>query len=285
MNKLWDGDALSSVIQRAELKISTYFCGSICNIPPIELSPTSAYLYVLRSRSVRVWHWRDGVETVVAPALLFFSTRLGHRLIPESLNQCDAQVFCSIVEFCSSFGRLLYAELSRSILNPVVEAEGLLAIIDALFAEAGAKRDGQHIVLDCLIKVAVIQALRQAIKDSVSKSGVLAGLADPRIGPVLDHLHARPGDDWTLQKMAELAGISRSRFAARFVEVVGQPAGEYLSAWRVSVIQSALLKGRPMKGLADEVGYSSASALTRAFSQVVGMSPSCWLDRVYAEST
>jgi AraC-like DNA-binding protein len=73
--------------------------------------------------------------------------------------------------------------------------------------------------------------------------------------------------------------MSRSRFAARFTQVVGLPAGEYLARWRVGLAKGLLRRGRPVKQVAIEVGYGSASAFARVFAQVVGQTPSGWLAR------
>ena len=71
--------------------------------------------------------------------------------------------------------------------------------------------------------------------------------------------------------------MSRARFAAHFTDVVGQPAIEYLAHWRLSLAQTLLTQGRQVKSIADEVGYGSPNALTRAFTQRIGQTPTDWL--------
>jgi transcriptional regulator GlxA family with amidase domain len=106
---------------------------------------------------------------------------------------------------------------------------------------------------------------------------VVAGLADARLAKALNAMHAAPERPWTLQGLADLAGMSRARFAAHFGEVVGEPAIEYLAGWRLSVAQGLLTQGRQVKSIADEVGYGSPNALTRAFTQRLGQTPTEWL--------
>ena len=77
--------------------------------------------------------------------------------------------------------------------------------------------------------------------------------------------------------LAGVAGLSRARFAAHFVAVVGQTPAAYLAAWRIALAQAALLRGRPVAVVAADVGYDSASALARAFGRIVGCSPRAWL--------
>ena len=76
--------------------------------------------------------------------------------------------------------------------------------------------------------------------------------------------------------MAERAGMSRSAFAARFRELVGQAPAAYLADWRLSLAQEQLRLGRSIKQIADQLGYANASALSRVFTQRVGRSPRAW---------
>ncbi len=80
--------------------------------------------------------------------------------------------------------------------------------------------------------------------------------------------------------MAMRAGMSRARFAAHFWAVVGETPGAYLVRWRVSVPQTLLKQGRPLKLIANLVGYANGSALTRAFTATTGTSPTEWSARM-----
>ncbi|WP_267460136.1 helix-turn-helix transcriptional regulator [Xanthomonas euvesicatoria] len=75
-----------------------------------------------------------------------------------------------------------------------------------------------------------------------------------------------------------LVGIhkSRSAFARSFHDTVGCTPGQYLQDWRIALVQRGLRQGRSLKQLADEVGYASEAALSRAFKAHVGHSPRMW---------
>ena len=77
--------------------------------------------------------------------------------------------------------------------------------------------------------------------------------------------------------MAECAGMSRSAFAVAFKREVGETPADYLAGWRLSLVQARLRKGVSLKVIAEQLGYGSASALSRAFSQKLGCSPRDWL--------
>lgn len=132
-------------------------------------------------------------------------------------------------------------------------------------------------VLDRLTEVLFVQLLRYAMERQLIEGGVVAGLADARLARALTAMHDDPARDWSLASLAAKAGMSRSRFAARFASVVGVPAMEYLTRWRVGVAQGLLRRGRPPKVVAQEVGYGRSSTFGRAFAQVVGVTSTVWL--------
>ncbi len=107
-------------------------------------------------------------------------------------------------------------------------------------------------------------------------AGLLTGLADPALARTLVAIHEAPGEPWTLTSMAEEARLSRSTFAARFAALVGMPPAEYLTSWRVTLAQGMLRAGEPVGRTASRLGYASAPAFSRAFSQRVGSSPRAW---------
>ena len=82
--------------------------------------------------------------------------------------------------------------------------------------------------------------------------------------------------DWSLDELAVLAGMSRARFALHFRSVLGATPGEHLVACRLTAAQELLRQGLRLKTVAERVGYGSASALTRAFTRVLGSAPAQW---------
>jgi transcriptional regulator GlxA family with amidase domain len=110
--------------------------------------------------------------------------------------------------------------------------------------------------------------------------GLMRGLADPRLARALTALHARPGEAWSLAAMAAEAGMSRSRFADAFRDALGQTPAAYLAGWRLAIARAELSAGKPLKTLANELGYANASALSRLFAQRHdGLSPRGWRQR------
>ena len=112
-----------------------------------------------------------------------------------------------------------------------------------------------------------------------AQSGWLAGLRDPVVGQALGALHGAPAEPWTVERLARVAGASRSVFAERFTEMVGQPPMLYLALWRMQLAARLLAEGRSVTAVADAVGYESEEAFSRAFKKVVGLAPAAWRKR------
>jgi len=90
-------------------------------------------------------------------------------------------------------------------------------------------------------------------------------------------MHKHPETSWSLEQLAQHAGMSRARFAAHFRKVVGITPFDYLTNWRLGIAQTMLRKGNSLKLIATAVGYTNATALTRVFTQRLGASPTDWL--------
>jgi AraC-like DNA-binding protein len=129
-------------------------------------------------------------------------------------------------------------------------------------------------VITRLADIVVIQALRAWIEaDPGARSGWLGALRDPLIGRAIALVHADPARPWTVEGLARELAMSRSAFAARFTELVGEPAMQYVTTWRMHVALTELQGGATVGGLADRLGYRSEAAFARAFKRVIGTPP------------
>lgn len=157
-------------------------------------------------------------------------------------------------------------------------AAGRLADVIALITdEALADRPGRDLIIDRLIEVLLVEALRfQAdVVGAAACPGLLAGLGDPQLARALRRLHADVAHPWTVAKLACEAGLSRSAFSERFGRKVGIPPMEYLIEWRMALAKDLLLGGGPpLEAVAEAIGYQSASAFSTAFRRQVGRPPS-----------
>ncbi len=145
-----------------------------------------------------------------------------------------------------------------------------LALIDM---ELDGHDRGANAVVTRLCDVLFLLLLRGA--STQETHGWLASLHDKHIGKALALIHEDPRTRWDASILAERVGMSRSRFFARFAELVGEPPAQYLSRWRATVAAD-VLRRRDMSivELAELAGYTSEEAFARMFRKHMGLSPS-----------
>lgn len=149
--------------------------------------------------------------------------------------------------------------------------------LEMIAMEVREGQPGAGLVTDRLAEVLFIRLLRAHVAALPEGSGGwLGGVRDPRVGRALAWLHRDPAADWTVAELAKRAGMSRAAFYQRFVELVGQPPAAYVTQWRIGLAQRLLAQGMGLTDVAEQVGYSSAAALSKAFKRVVGSSPGSW---------
>ena len=139
-------------------------------------------------------------------------------------------------------------------------------------------REGQpggFLMAQHLAHLMLLQALRLHLAEGSGASvGWLFALGDKHISAAIGAIHEAPAHRWTLQALAERAGMSRSTFALRFKETVGASPMEYLTRWRMLLAGDKLTNSsEPVSVLARSLGYKSESAFSTAFKQVMGCSP------------
>ncbi len=147
--------------------------------------------------------------------------------------------------------------------------------LDFLMRELRTSRPGSSLVEQHLASLILIQALRVYLSEgSNGISGWLFALSDEKISRALTAIHGDPAQRWTLQRLAGIAGMSRSLFAQRFKATVGTSAIEYVTQWRMFKATERLMDFHdPIAEIAPSLGYESESAFSAAFKRVLGCSP------------
>ncbi len=192
--------------------------------------------------------------------------RIGDEALPVTVQQ--------LIGHCSFGARdagLLVGLLPGLV---VVRGSERLGMLTRLVAEeARAERPGREVVLERLLEVLLIEAMRSDTGPAAAP-GLLRGLADARLSTVLRALHDDPGRAWTVAELARRAGLSRSTFFTRFEAQVGRPPMEYLTGWRMTLAKDWLAAGQLRSAeIAGRLGYGSAAAFATAFAREVGLPP------------
>jgi AraC-like DNA-binding protein len=187
-------------------------------------------------------------------------------------------LICGAFRFEHPAARRLVSLLPRSM---VVTAQSspasasMQGVLELMAAEAQALRPGGEAVITRLADVLVIQAIR-AWLDEVPRSdqGWLGAMQDGQIGRAIAEIHRDPARPWTVASLADVVGMSRSAFAARFTEFVGEPVMQYVARWRMHVASTWLKEDdAALAELASRLGYQSEAAFSRAFKRFTGVSP------------
>jgi AraC-like DNA-binding protein len=169
------------------------------------------------------------------------------------------------------------AALLVSLVPALVHVRGvrrLSVLVQLVAEEAGERRSGRDLVLQRLVEVLLVEALRSTSGED-APPGLLRGLADAQLSPAIRQIHDQFARSWTVAELAKTAALSRSGFFERFTRSLGLPPMEYLLAWRMAVAKD-LLRRRDLAlaEVAERVGYGSASTFSTAFSRHVGLPPS-----------
>lgn len=266
-------DRLVKLLNCFELTARVFQAGALCHSANFDAHDGLGYIHLLRHGSLKVESQSEPNFVLNEPSLFFYMNPTSHRLIPQDDN---VDMVCASFDFGTGLRNPLFQALSEVIILKLKDTPTLKTSLDFLFAEAAGQYCGRQAVLDRLIEIIIIQLLRDLMNENRLEIGLLAGLADPKLAKVINIIHAEPAQDWTLDTLADVAGMSRARFAVKFRDTVGLTPGNYLTQWRVGVAQSLLRRGKPIQLVANEVGYGSASALSRVFMAQVGLSPSEW---------
>lgn len=144
--------------------------------------------------------------------------------------------------------------------------------------EQADQRAGAQSVLNKVSELLFIEAIR-AYMDQLDSgnTGWLSGLRDPLVGRALALLHGDPARPWTLEELALACGASRSGLVGRFTHLMAYPPIQYLTRWRMQLAAKRLTEhGAKVATVAQDVGYESEAAFSRAFKKFSGQSPSEW---------
>ena len=164
---------------------------------------------------------------------------------------------------------------------------GLRATLNLLADELAGDGPGHQTVLDRLLDLLLVHALRAHLADpAAARPGWHRALDDPPVAAALARLHDDPARAWTVASLAAEAGLSRAAFARRFAAAVGEPPLAYLTRWRMRLAEELLRRpGTTLAGVALAVGYASESAFSAAFKRERGLAPAAWRRAARAEQT
>ena len=261
-------DPFAALFAHVTPRARTFFTGKLCQTVQFT---DEGHLHLLKAGALTLARAGAVDLQLDEPTLLFFPRGRVHsfRVDPDR----GADLVCATVELGGAEGNPIGQGLPALVVLPLASHPALAPICDLLFGEAFSERGGRQAALDRLFDYLLILIVRHVVESGRVATGVLAGLADPRLAKALTAMHEAPKKSWTLEDLAGIAGMSRTRFAEHFRTRIGQTPIDYLTAWRMTVARQFLARGKPVKSVALQVGYRSAAAFSRVFSRVTGQAP------------
>lgn len=267
-------DRLEALLNHFPVRARMFHSGALCGITDFSAPGEGGQIHLIRTGTMEVIHPGRPTLHVSVPSLLLYPRPIARRFVSDVQRGVD--LACAELHFDGGAANPVVGALPDVICLPLESIDGAGHTLTLLFDEAFGNNCGRHALVDRLFEVVLIQVLRHLMETGQMGGGMLAGLSHPRLRKALVTMHEQPGRAWSLEALADLAGMSRSVFAGSFRSVVGCTPGSYLQAWRVRLAQQALTQGRPLKTIAIEVGYGSEAALSRAFKAQCGATPREW---------
>ena len=261
-------DPLTALFAHATPTARTFYTGNLCQTAQFT---DVGHLHLLKAGALRVTQDGGADLELVEPTLLVLPRGRAHGFAVDPERGAD--LVCATVELGGAEGNPIGLGLPECVVLPLAAHPALGPVCNLLVGEAFSEGGGRQTALDLLFDYLLILIVRHVIESGAVSTGVLAGLADPRLAKALTAMHEAPKKPWKLENLADIAGMSRTRFAEHFRKLVGRTPIEYLTVWRMTIARQLLGKGKPVKSVAVQVGYDSAAAFSRVFSRVTGQPP------------
>ena len=211
-------DRLSSLLERFSLRADVYFQGALCGVHTVGAGDTSSHLHLIEQGTgqlVMPGCIRSPIP-ITEPTLVWLPRPRTHSL---EMNMGHAsttnRALCARVDFGLDNNPLLQA-MPPVLVLPLQQLPSLASTLDILFNEAFQPRCGSQAVIERLCELLLIQLLRYCIEHQLVATSVIAGLSEPRLAKAITAMHDRPQAHWTLDTLAQRAGMSRARFASLF---------------------------------------------------------------------
>jgi len=268
-------DRLEALLDRFSVHASLFHSGRLCGVQNIAAGEGVGQLHLVKSGQLKVRHQGLAEVEIHEPSLLLYPRALSRQFIADDSN--PAELVCADLHFDGGISNPLADALPAVTVLPLSSLFGADALLALLFEEAFDQRCGRQALINRLFEAVLIQVVRYLMETDQVDSGMLAGMAHPKLRHALIAMHENPAHAWALESLAAQARMSRSVFANRFKAVVGVTMGAYLQGWRIRLAQQSLRRGRSLAVVAAEVGYSGEAALSRAFKSQCGVSPRQWL--------
>lgn len=272
-------DRLTVFLQQFPVTASVLHAGTLSGNHNFPLGESATHncgqIHVVRCGQYQLHIADHRSISITDPTIVYIPNSLQHTLQSVGADE-NREVLCATVQLGDIAHDQITSSLPEVLLLPLTEVAALDTTITLMFSESGSGSWGWQIAQDSLVEYFLVLLLRALIDKNSIDAGILAGLADKRLAKAMLAVQSNLGGDWSLTSMASEAGMSRSRFAEHFKQVIGTTPHQFLTNCRIAAVQQRLSGGENINQFAEELGYSHSTALIRAFQQQTGMTPATW---------
>ncbi|MGL4965412.1 MAG: AraC family transcriptional regulator [Inquilinus sp.] len=224
--------------------------------------------------------FRDGVSPDAGSGTALEIDPSGVRgpILRHSGGSIAARTISATFQFETKGGLSPLLKLLPGVIHIAKEADQSAILIrdlaQFLIIESTGQEPGAALMISRIIDIMIIRCLRTWAISRGSSQGWIGALADARISRAVAALHRDPAKPWLVEDMASIAGMSRSRFAELFLQIIGEPPLRYLQRWRLATASDLLRESNmPVAEIAHAIGYESEAAFSRAFKAMFGTTP------------
>jgi AraC-like DNA-binding protein len=199
---------------------------------------------------------------------------LGMEELGSTSGEGGIVIACSSIRATYQKVHGLFDYLPEPIVTHIEEGEGIGQVLTTLLTEMADPGPGSNSLISLLMQQCLVYVLRRYCASGNCQVPWLAALEDPQLSDTLEHMINDPGHRFTLDLLAESAGMSRSSFAQRFKAAFGRSAMDFLKELRLQRAAYLLRSTqRPIKSIADQVGFDSRSHFSQSFTEFFGTAP------------
>ena len=281
-------DALQDLLRLVRISVDVYHNARVCGDWVIrEHSEGNTCFHMPTQGECRLtvpghgeWHLHEG-------DLVIFPREIAHRMesveprqgpqehlpIATAQDRDGTSMLCGEVVFQHDGNMALLDSLPAVFIVPRgAETPWLVTLLNMIVAESLATESMSNVILDRLCELLFVFALRYHAEHDASEPGLLGLYGDARLARSLAAIHKDPAREWQLDELADIAAMSRTRFAAAFRSASGWTPMQYLGWWRMQIARQELAAKRTVADVAAAVGYRSEAAFSRAFRKAFGVS-------------
>ncbi|MCB1957938.1 MAG: helix-turn-helix transcriptional regulator [Rhodocyclaceae bacterium] len=259
-------DRLGAIVEGLAPQIRILAAGPLDGVWPHRPEPYAGLVLTLvLDGSVR-WRTTDAVHTLEAPAVIASAASVTAEL--AALDGQPPRVLCAELRFEGPASGQVLAAFERPLLLTLADSgDDLRHLLALIRSEVEQVRCGRGVLLERAGGILLIALLRHVIARPGLGSGVLRALADPRLAHAIVAMHEAPAKAWSLERLADRAGMSRTAFASAFRNQMGCTPGHYLGDLRLAIAERHIARGEGLKRAAGAAGYASTAALSRALAR------------------